>query len=233
MKVLTMVVRLLLLMAAFAGAAWPAQGTQLVGEVRVEIVGNAANVHWTTDVPTGTRLKISPSALVREATERAPATDHVMTVANLRPKVTYTATVGTARLWLGSKKFSLDASSASPPAPPATTIAPPVVKSAPPARITWGNVASLPDHFARHGSDFGAKNAEDYARLAWEFLQRAKAEGFPAKQDETGVLRVFDSKTGAFAAYNRDGTTKTFFKPGSRDYFARQPGRNIDLKTWR
>ena len=69
--------------------------------------------------------------------------------------------------------------------------------------------------------------------MAWEFLQRAKAEGFLAKQDETGVLRVFDPKTGAFAAYNRDGTTKTFFKPGSRDYFARQPGRNIDLKTWR
>jgi pyocin large subunit-like protein len=69
--------------------------------------------------------------------------------------------------------------------------------------------------------------------MAWEFLQRAKTEGLPAKQDETGVLRVFDPGSGAFAAYNRDQTTKTFFKPGSRDYFARQPGHSIDLKTWR
>ncbi|HVF70652.1 MAG TPA: hypothetical protein VM940_03495 [Chthoniobacterales bacterium] len=225
--------RFLFLAAAFLVAASPTQATQLLGEVRVEILGSTATVQWKTDVPTGARLKISPSALVREATDRAPTTEHAITVANLRPNVSYTATVGTARLWLGSKKFGLDDPRTSEPAPGATTIVPPVVNSAPPARITWGSVASLPDHFARHGRDFGAKNAEDYARMAWEFLQQAKAEGFPAKQDEAGVLRVFDPKTGAFAAYNRDGTTKTFFKPGSRDYFGRQPGRNVDLKTWR
>jgi hypothetical protein len=148
----------------------------------------------------------------------------------LRPKVTYAATVGTARLWLGAKSFSLDESKAS--APPGSPI-PATTSPPPPSRTTWGNVASLPDHFARHGRDFGAKDPDDYARMAWEFLQRATAEGLPAKQDETGTLRVFDPKSGAFAAYNRDGTTKTFFKPGSRDYFARQPGRSIDLKTWR
>ena len=67
--------------------------------------------------------------------------------------------------------------------------------------------------------------------MSWEFLQRAKAEGLPAKVDETGVLRVFDTKSGTFASYNRDGTTKTFFKPGGRDYFDRQPGRVVNLKT--
>jgi len=218
--------------AAFAVAASLAQATRLVGEVRVEIHGNTATLHWTTDVPTGTRLKISPSALVREAIDRAPTTEHTITVEGLRPNISYNATLGTARLWLGSRNFSLSDSSAS-KSPPSTTIVPPVIKPAPPARTTWGNIASLPDHFVRHGSDFGAKNPEDYARMAWEFLQRAKAEGLPAKQDETGVLRVFDPKSGAFAAYNRDGTTKTFFKPGSPDYFARQPGRTINLETWR
>lgn len=98
---------------------------------------------------------------------------------------------------------------------------------------TWGNVATLPDHFARHGSDFGAISAEDYARLASQFLQRAKAEGLPAKADPTGTLRVYDPASGAFAAYNRDGTTKTFFKPGSPDYFDRQPGHSVNLKTWK
>jgi pyocin large subunit-like protein len=142
------------------------------------------------------------------------------------------AIMGAARLWLGSTNFSLGDLRASRTAP-STTTASSIAKSPPPARTTWGNIASLPDHFARHGRDFGAKDADDYARMAWEFLQRAKTEGFPAKQDETGVLRVFDPRSGAFAAYNRDGTTKTFFKPGSRDYFARQPGRSIDLKSWR
>jgi Purple acid Phosphatase, N-terminal domain len=98
---------------------------------------------------------------------------------------------------------------------------------APPTRETWGNVGSLPDHFARHGGDFGAKNADDYARLAWEFRLRAKTDRLPTKVDETGVTRIYDPKTGAFAAYNRDGTTKTFFKPGSPGYFDRQPGRLI------
>src|SRR5215471_18677709 len=106
-------------------------------------------------------------------------------------------------------------------------------KAAPRAVETWGNLATLPDHFARHGSDFAATSAEDYARLAWQFLQRAKAEGLPAKVDPAGTLRVYDSASGAFAAYDRNGTTKTFFKPRSRGYFERQPGRLVNLKTWR
>ena len=57
--------------------------------------------------------------------------------------------------------------------------------------------------------------------------RRAKTDRLPTKVDETGVTRIFDPKTGAFAAYNRDGTTKTFFKPGSPGYFDRQPGRLI------
>ena len=98
-------------------------------------------------------------------------------------------------------------------------------QEAPPARETWGNPGSLPDHFARHGADFHAKDAEEYAAMAWQFGQRAKQGGLLVKVDEGGTRRVFDPKTGAFAAYNADGTTKTFFKPNSRDYFARQPGR--------
>ncbi|MEP6810910.1 MAG: hypothetical protein ABI992_11760 [Chthoniobacterales bacterium] len=98
---------------------------------------------------------------------------------------------------------------------------------------TWGNPASLPDHFARHGADFRARNADEYARMAAQFLQRAKTEGLPAKVDPSGVLRVFDYGTGTFGAYNRNGTTKTFFKPGNSSYFARQPGRPIDLRTSR
>jgi pyocin large subunit-like protein len=101
---------------------------------------------------------------------------------------------------------------------------PEAVRKAPPTRETWGYLPSLPDHFERHGRDFNARDAEDYARIAWELLQRAKAEGLPTKVDSEGVTRIYDPKSGAFGAFNRNGTTKTFFKPNSRDYFDRQPG---------
>ena len=114
----------------------------------------------------------------------------------------------------------------SPPSFPSATHSPAASGSdAARTRDTWGNPGSLPDHFARHGADFHAKDADEYARLAWEFGQRGKQGGLLVKVDEDGTQRVFDPKSGAFAAYNRDGTTKTFFKPNSRDYFARQPGR--------
>ncbi len=96
---------------------------------------------------------------------------------------------------------------------------------------TWANPASLPDHFARHGKDFGARDADEYALMAYQFLRRATAEGIPAKVDSNGTVRVFDARTGTFGAYNHNGTTKTFFKPDNPSYFNRQPGRLINLKT--
>ncbi len=69
--------------------------------------------------------------------------------------------------------------------------------------------------------------------MASQFLQRAKSEGLPAKVDRSGTIRVFDSRSGTFGAYNPNGTTKTFFKPGRRSYFDKQPGQAVDLRTWR
>ena len=34
------------------------------------------------------------------------------------------------------------------------------------------------------------RDAEDYAGLAWEFRERARQSGLPAKVDEEGVVRV-------------------------------------------
>jgi hypothetical protein len=98
------------------------------------------------------------------------------------------------------------------------------------SKRTWGNPKSLGDHFARHGRDFGAKDANDYARMAYEFFQRAQKQGLPMKVDGAGVYRVYDPGSGAFGAYNANGTTKTFFKPGSAAYFERQPGHRVDFR---
>jgi RHS repeat-associated protein len=76
---------------------------------------------------------------------------------------------------------------------------------------SWGNLNTLDDHFARHGADFGATSADDYARQASEFLQQP---GTLTKIDpKTGVIRVYDPATEAFGAYNPTGTTRTFYIP--------------------
>jgi pyocin large subunit-like protein len=101
------------------------------------------------------------------------------------------------------------------------------------AQQTWGRIETLEDHFVRHGRDFNARDAEDYAAQASGLLQRARTSGLPAKRAGDGTIRVFDPSTGAFGAYNSDGTTKTFFKPGNPSYFDRQPGERVDLRTVR
>ncbi len=105
-------------------------------------------------------------------------------------------------------------------------------REVPPTRRIWGSLASLPDHFARHGADFGAKSPDDYAAQAWRFRERAVAERLPMKLDTDGTVRVFDPQTRAFAAFNRDGTAKTFFRPESASYWQRQPGRALQTPPW-
>ena len=78
---------------------------------------------------------------------------------------------------------------------------------------SWGNSDSLAGHFAAHGADFGASSAEDYANQASEFFQRGIQENMPIKIDEEGVIRIYDSETNTFGAYNPSGTTRTFFNP--------------------
>jgi hypothetical protein len=219
-----------------------------------EVIPDSATsvkIRWRTDVASGSRVSYGLSAAATSQHAEGAVTDsHEVPLTDLRPGTKYFFTFGTARKQLGSGEFTTSSSPVSAAAPASTSPATkltatpaPASKSiiarilgvgkpapsspAPPTRETWGNPGSLPDHFARHGADFHAKDADDYARMAWEFRQRAKSEHLPAKVDETGVLRVFDPKSGAFAAYNRDGTTKTFFKPGSPGYFERQPGRAV------
>lgn len=97
---------------------------------------------------------------------------------------------------------------------------------------TWGNPKSLADHFARHGRDFGAKNAQEYAQKASDFLLKSRKKGFPTKIGPDGTIRVYDPKTNTFGSYRPDGSTRTFYKPDpsehgyptNLDYWNMQPG---------
>ncbi|MEI8107309.1 MAG: fibronectin type III domain-containing protein [Verrucomicrobiota bacterium] len=225
----------------FGGSAvWAAEllGAPLV----VPLAADAVRVRWRTDVPTGSRVAYGREAdRLTDHAEGELTADHEVELTGLLPATEYFFEVGTARKKLGRGCFKTGDSPAaisrqgkgSPLAKsrPSTPV-PPVGRlfsSPPPTSKTWGSLSSLPDHYARHGADFGAKNSDDYARMAWEFRQRAEAEHWQSKVDPTGVIRIYDRRTGSFGAYNRDGTTKTFFKPNSPDYFDRQPGKIVSL----
>lgn len=207
---------------------------EVVDGPRVEVTGSASTLRWRTDAECGARVRFGLAAdhLDRLVKAEGVGVDHVVVVDGLQQGTTYFYNVGTSRTVLASGSFytSGQAVTKGGRAAPEKKAAPPVRK-APPTRKIWANFGSLQDHFDRHGRDFGARTPDDYARLSWEFLNRAIDEGWLAKVDGSdGTIRVWDAKSRTFAAYNRDGTTKTYFKPGSPDYFERQPGKLTKLK---
>ena len=82
------------------------------------------------------------------------------------------------------------------------------------------------DHYEKHGAEFGSISREEYLRQA-QVLRDSPAGGDileAARAD--GVITRFDRKTGAFLAFNRDLTIRTYFKPNDGErYFRRQSKR--------
>jgi pyocin large subunit-like protein len=238
--------RLLLIALTFALGV-QAFAAEIIGTPKITAVAStSAVVSWKTDVETGTRVSYGPAPdQLTERAEGGVTAAHEVTLTGLKSGAKYFYAVGTARKKLATGEFTTSGSAATVASPPSSSPStqPPTTPrpqsalaklfapkpDAPPTRETWGNMASLADHFERHGADFRAKDAGEYARMAWELHERSKRGGLLVKVDDDGTHRVFDPKTGAFGAYNRDGTTKTFFKPNSRDYFARQPGRSMNV----
>lgn len=243
------------LLAALLFCASVLQAVTLTTQPQVTHSRDSATIQWKTDVESGSRLNYgkTPDALNQRADGKVSA-DHTLTIGSLEPGTTYYFAVGSARQRLATGSFTTSttdapAKAAPRPATPPTPAAkpgllprilskiggalaapkpatPPAMK-APPTRVTWANLPSLQDHFERHGRDFGATSPDDYAAKAWIFREQARAEGWPMKQDVDGTVRMWNGRTGAFAAFNRDGTTKTYFKPGNPGYWERQPGRPI------
>ncbi|HTB14481.1 MAG TPA: hypothetical protein VK752_23080 [Bryobacteraceae bacterium] len=82
------------------------------------------------------------------------------------------------------------------------------------------------EHYAKHGREFGSISQDEYLHRAQE-LRDAPAGG-PILEivKPDGVITRFDKRSGAFGAYNRDRTIRTFFKPNDGErYFHRQAER--------
>ncbi|SJZ72451.1 hypothetical protein SAMN02745126_02043 [Enhydrobacter aerosaccus] len=102
-------------------------------------------------------------------------------------------------------------------------------------RRSWGNGVGfesewkLDEHYKKHGAEFGNITKLDYLHQAQ--LLRDTAVGGPVIQAvrRDGVTTRFDRQTGAFVAFNRDGTIRTFFKPNDGErYFRRQAERGTE-----
>ena len=197
---------------------------------------NSAIIRWGTDVECGTTLKLGVNpAELKQRIEGTVGTKHEVSVNGLLPGTQYYFSIGTAKKALGKGVFTTKGKSAAgvfsaKPAPAPLAKPPTPVYTPPPTAKTWGDRTSLQDHFNRHGADFHAMNPDDYASKAWLFLQRAMDEELPAKLDEDGTLRIWDPRNRSFAAYNRNFTTKTYFRPNSSDYFQRQPGKPVKVR---
>lgn len=109
------------------------------------------------------------------------------------------------------------------PTPAPSPAATPDVRSS----VGFRSAAQLADHFARHGAEFNASSAAAYVALA-QALRDAPVGGLILEivRPTDGVISRFDRQSGAFGAFNADGTIRTFFKPNDGEaYFRRQARR--------
>lgn len=214
-------------------ASFLAQAAELTSGPTISFTNSTqAIIHWKTDVSTGTRVFFGESLQTMLRRVDGPqGINHVAVLPSLEAGTKWFYTVGTARIPLATNSFEVpgahNRTAVSEKRANSTAVS---AAKAPSTRETWGYLPSLQDHFERHGRDFSARDPDDYARLAWEFRRRAASENLPTKVDIDGVIRIYDPRSRAFGAYNKNGTTRTFFKPRSDDYFDRQPGKLTTAK---
>lgn len=119
------------------------------------------------------------------------------------------------------------------PAPPsvvAAPIAPPIaLRSGFGATVGFRSRRQLDDHFAKHGAEFDAQGPLEYLRLAQTLRDTVAGGGVLETTRVDGVVTRFHRETGAFLAFNADGTIRTFFVPNDGEaYFRRQARRRPD-----
>jgi pyocin large subunit-like protein len=97
------------------------------------------------------------------------------------------------------------------------------------ANVGFVDERRLDEHYAKHGAEFGHITRQDYLRQAQ--LLRDVAAGGPVLETRRadGVTTRFDRQTGAFIAFNPNGTIRTFFKPNDGErYYRRQAERGAE-----
>lgn len=141
------------------------------------------------------------------------------------------------RFWIAISAIALGAGAACEPAAPPNPPAVVAVAAAAPSEISapHGDVRReigfrsqqrLREHFAKHGAEFGQVSRAEYLRLAQSLRDAPSAGEILEVRRGDGVVSRFDRKSGAFVAFDADGTIRTFFRPNDGEaYFQRQARR--------
>jgi filamentous hemagglutinin len=74
--------------------------------------------------------------------------------------------------------------------------------------------ALLPDHFQRHGADFGAASPQEYEAMADQFLGSPLTPPTQEciRRSNSDILR-FDPITNEFGVLSNNGMIRTYYKP--------------------
>ena len=87
--------------------------------------------------------------------------------------------------------------------------------------------AQFNEHFQKHGAEFGRVTQQEYLRAAQTLRDAPVGGAIEEIRRPDGTVSRFDRASGAFIAFNADGTIRTFFKPNDGEaYFRRQASRN-------
>jgi hypothetical protein len=85
----------------------------------------------------------------------------------------------------------------------------------------------LDEHFTKHGREFGGMSKSEYLLAAQTLRDRPVGGDIEEISRPDGTSSRFDKASGAFLAFDRDGTIRTFFKPNDGErYFRRQAMRS-------
>lgn len=110
-------------------------------------------------------------------------------------------------------------------------IAEPVIASAPDSaqktkvrtEIGFRTRRNLEEHYEKHGHEFGSISQDEYLHQAQTLRDQPVGGDVLEAQRNDGVITRFHRKTGAFLAFNKDLTIRTYFRPNDGErYFNRQ-----------
>jgi pyocin large subunit-like protein len=111
--------------------------------------------------------------------------------------------------------------------PAAQTIAAPAQVSSVRTSIGFRSGHYLAEHFAKHGREFRGMSKSQYLLAAQTLRDSPVGGDIEEIARSDGTASRFDKASGAFIAFNRDGTIRTFFKPNDGEsYFRRQAQRS-------
>ncbi|MGV3711321.1 MAG: hypothetical protein ACO1Q7_21045 [Gemmatimonas sp.] len=135
-------------------------------------------------------------------------------------------------------RLGAPSSASAPPPPVVQEIPAPSAAESPRAPASAGSTAisgkgfrdqeRLDDHFAKHGAEFPGLNKREYLAMAQQLRDAPAGNSvLEVVRPSDGVVSRFDKSSGAFIAFERDGTIRTFFKPNDGEaYFRRQARRS-------